>query len=204
MDSKSYSLLLSCSRPIVIFDLWQTILDSTRRPSELLLEIRNDFLIDINIEYATEKLFQSHLYLSNMPLEDAAKSYLSEIGLDGDWIVQRFVYLWKMLIKKAFLLPKSREVIMELRQRNSMIVLLSNSDSYSWEILRRQGLLSWFDYAVSSHETGALKPDHRCWEIIRARFNSSYNMMTMVGDSLKNDIEPARELGMDVVHIASY
>ena len=139
MDSKSYSLLLSCSRPIVIFDLWQTILDSTRKPSELLLEIQNEFRIDFNMKYATERLFQSQLYLSSMPLEDAAKSYLSEIGLDGDWIVQRFVYLWKMLIKTAFLLPKSREVMMELRKRNSTIVLLSNSDSYSWEILRQIG-----------------------------------------------------------------
>ncbi len=93
--------------------------------------------------------------------------------------------------------PSMHDAVRALRAAGVRTGMLSNSwgaASYPSELLAEL-----FDVAVISGEEGVRKPDPAIYAIARERIGVPYEQLVFV-DDLHFNLDPARELGMAVVH----
>mgnify|MGYP001573506666 CR=1 FL=1 len=191
MDSKN---------KIIIIDLWQTLADSTFKPSDLfdnLFELNNtiiksDFL---------RMLFKSELYLKDISLEKGLKSFLLDLGVYNKENLGTTISLWKEMVKKSSLINGSEAMLTALKNRGYKLCLLTNIDKYGFENFPFKSLLNIFDYQFLSYKNGYIKPGIRCWEVIKDHYKTDYKSMIMVGDSIENDTAPSEYLGLSTILI---
>ncbi len=69
--------------------------------------------------------------------------------------------------------------------------------------LARVGLRHYFDLLWTSRELGVNKPDPIFYERILESLGAPAESCVMVGDSVNNDIRPAKEIGMRTVWLAA-
>ncbi len=189
MDSKN---------KIIIFDLWQTFADSGSKPSDLfdsLFELDNtvskkDFL---------RILFKSELYLKDISLDEGLKGLLLDLNIYNKEKLAFSVSIWKEMIKKSFLIDGSEVMLERLKNRGYKLCLLTNIDKYGHENFPFKDLLNIFDYQFLSYKNGLVKPDIKCWEVIKDYYKTDYKNMVMVGDSIENDMTPAESLGLSTI-----
>ncbi len=79
--------------------------------------------------------------------------------------------------------------------------LISNTDRFSASGLFEGGYDKWFDAISLSFETGILKPDPEIFRLTLKRLGTRPEETVMVGDSLKDDIKGAENVGMRAVLI---
>jgi putative hydrolase of the HAD superfamily len=68
--------------------------------------------------------------------------------------------------------------------------------------LRRTGLAGFFDYVISYDMTGAKKPAPDAFLLALQKLGTSPSETLLVGDSIRRDIAPAKELGMVTAYAA--
>ena len=73
------------------------------------------------------------------------------------------------------------------------------SDKYGHENFPFKDLLNIFDYQFLSYKNGLVKPDIKCWEVIKDHYKTDYKNMVMVGDSIENDMTSAESLGLSTI-----
>lgn len=191
---------MNSKNKIIIFDLWQTIADSTLKPSDLFDSLfkldntisKNDFL---------KTLFKSNLYLKDIPLEEGLKSFLSDLGISNKEKLEMAISLWKEMVQKSFLISGSEAVLIALKNRGYKLCLLTNIDKYGHESFPFKDLLNLFDYQFLSYKNGLIKPNIKCWEIIKNHYKTNYKDMIMIGDSIENDTRPSESLGLSTILI---
>ena len=81
--------------------------------------------------------------------------------------------------------------------------ILSNFTGNLEIILREEGLLPLVDHVFDSGVMGLRKPDPAIFLLALERLGASAAESAMVGDSVENDLRPARELGLATVWIRS-
>lgn len=191
---------MNSKNKVIIFDLWQTLADSALKPSDLFDSLfkldntisKNDFL---------KILFESDLYLKDMLLKEGLESFLSDLSIFNKKKLETTISLWKEMIQKSFLIDGSKAVLTALKNRGYKLCLLTNIDKYGHENFPFKAFLSLFDYQFLSYKNGLIKPDIKCWEIIRDHYKSDYKNMVMVGDSAENDVAPSEYLGLSTILI---
>lgn len=191
---------MNSKNKIIIFDLWQTLADSALKPSYLfdsLLKLdnkisKNDFL---------KILFESDLYFKDILLEKGLKSFLSDLCVSDKDKLEAVISLWKEMVQKSFLIDGSEAMLTALKNRGYKLCLLTNIDKYGYENFPFKDFLNLFDYQFLSYKNGLIKPDIKCWEIIKDHYKSDYKNMVMVGDSTGNDIAPSESLGLSTILI---
>lgn len=88
----------------------------------------------------------------------------------------------------------SKEVLVELSKRNQM-ALVSNFYGNLDTVLREFGLDGCFETVVESAKVGIRKPDPAIFAVAMELMGMEVEQVTVVGDSYKNDIAPALQLG---------
>jgi putative hydrolase of the HAD superfamily len=68
--------------------------------------------------------------------------------------------------------------------------------------LQRAGLLQYFSVMVYSEDVGLGKPSHSIFLEACRRAGDSYEQCVHIGDDLKADVVPSRELGMCGIHLS--
>lgn len=93
-----------------------------------------------------------------------------------------------------------REVLQKLAPRYP-VVLCSNFYGNLTEVLKEFQLDGLFQDVVESAAVGIRKPDSRIFELALQAFGGieAASEVVVVGDSLKNDIRPARQLGCQTI-----
>lgn len=185
---------------IIIFDLWQTLADSTLKPSDLFGSLfkfdntisKNDFL---------KILFKSDLYLKDIQLEEGLRSFLSDLGISNKEKLEIVTSLWKEMVQKSFLIDGSEAMVMALKNREYKLCILTNIDKYGYENFPFKDFLNLFNYQFLSYKNRLIKPDVRCWEIIKNHYKTDYENMIMIGDSIENDTVPSESLGLSTILI---
>lgn len=97
--------------------------------------------------------------------------------------------------------PALRSVLGFLRRRGCRLGLLTNSASPYRAPAERLGVIDAVDVAVFSCEEGRRKPDPEIYRGLLAALEVPAERAIMVGDSLANDVEAPRELGMRAVRL---
>lgn len=190
------------AKKIIIFDLWQTLADTASRPSALFDKISKS-KNSIKIDAFLPALFSSDVFLKNVPPEDSFGSFLSNLKINDQVLLQKVLFLWKEISEKSFLIEEAEELIVKLKSKGYILCLLTNIDKYGYEHFPYQEIFDSFDFKFLSYTRGIGKPNKLCWEIIRKHFNVEYSDMVMIGDNLWEDIFPAKELGLETLWINS-
>lgn len=89
---------------------------------------------------------------------------------------------------------KSKEVLLEL-SKNYPLVLVSNFYGNIDSVLKDFGIFDCFKKVIESAKVGVRKPDAKIFDLGVKALGFQPEEILVVGDSLKNDIEPAKKLG---------
>jgi putative hydrolase of the HAD superfamily len=69
-------------------------------------------------------------------------------------------------------------------------------------VLQEFHLDNIFDVVVESAAVGIRKPDPAIYKLALERLRCEKDAVTVIGDSMKNDIQPAKELGLYTIQIS--
>lgn len=106
-------------------------------------------------------------------------------------------YLYKATVKAT---SYSRETLEKL-SRNHRLALVSNFYGNLSVVVDEFGLSNMFETIIESAQAGIRKPDPAIFLLATERMGVSPQQAIVVGDSMKNDIRPAHELGCMTVWI---
>lgn len=103
----------------------------------------------------------------------------------------------------------SREVLLKLRE-TATLALVSNFYGNLRTVLSEFHLDDLFTVVVESAAVGVRKPDPAIYRLALTELECNHNcqlpilnsQLTVVGDSMKNDIQPAKELGLYTIQIS--
>ncbi|MCG3770217.1 MAG: Phosphoglycolate phosphatase [Nitrosomonadaceae bacterium] len=184
----------------MIFDLWQTLADSSERPSDVFKRHISTMGV-CSEEVFLQQLSRSEVYLRDVPIELSLRQFLSGLGITNGIVIDNVISHWKMLATGTYLFDGVAELLQSLKARGHHLVLLTNSDKWGYEQSPIGSHLGVFDYRFLSYQQGYAKPDKRCWAIIQEAVNFDYGEMLMVGDSAREDIDPANALGIRTIRV---
>ena len=187
-------------KKIIIFDLWQTLVNAKQNPSALL-EIISYPKKDSDIFY--NKLSSSHLFLKDIDVEVGLSKFLLSLNITDTDIIKKSVFTWKNLLESAYMIEGALKLIQDLKIKGYKLCLMSNIDKYAYEYFPFPELVGLFDYQFLSYKESIAKPDLKCWEIIKNRSGYNYSEMIMVGDSAEKDIIPAKKMGVECFMVSS-
>ncbi|MCL7452395.1 MAG: HAD-IA family hydrolase [Anaerolineae bacterium] len=88
-----------------------------------------------------------------------------------------------------------------LRGMGLSLGVLSNFGTHLRDVLRRFGLLPYFEFIVVSAEVALAKPDPRIFDLVVEQANAPRDRILYVGDHVGDDIEGAWGAGIDAVLI---
>lgn len=89
---------------------------------------------------------------------------------------------------------KSKEVLEELSKKYPL-VLVSNFYGNIESVLKDFGILDCFKRIIESAKVGVRKPDPKIFELGVKALGLKPEEVLVVGDSVKNDIDPAKKIG---------
>lgn len=186
------------SNKVIIFDLWQTLADSSVRPSSILSLLSNK---NISREVFLKTLSQSAIFLENKDFSSSMKEFLPIFQCSDEKILKKVLLLWEQMASSAYIIGGAEDLISRLRSKGCQLCLLTNIDQFGHEKFPFPEFLENFEYSFLSYREGIAKPDFRCWQTIRDYFGVEYSNMTMIGDSYADDIEPASNLGISTIQV---
>jgi FMN phosphatase YigB (HAD superfamily) len=116
----------------------------------------------------------------------------------GRWSRRDLVLLWGAACNRNELFSDVRPALARLRRRYR-IGIISNTQSFDLDVLRREGLPALVDDILLSSECGLLKPDPAMYHLAARRLGLAPSSLVMVGDSLADDVRGARAAGLRAI-----
>jgi len=93
--------------------------------------------------------------------------------------------------------PGAREILAELKRRGFPLAVLTDAhNGNALARLRKTDLFDFFDFIISYDMTGAKKPAPDAFLLALEKLGTKPSETLLVGDSIRRDIAPAKELGM--------
>jgi HAD superfamily hydrolase (TIGR01509 family) len=134
--------------------------------------------------------------------EELANTIVHRLRVDFDRAKAACTALWNAQLEEAYVLPGAREAIEKLKAAGIPRAYLSNIwppfyEHFQQEFAEEAGNQPQF----LSFKTGLMKPDPAFFQLALRALETRAEDAVMVGDTYKNDIRPAIELGMRTVWV---
>jgi len=207
----------------IFFD-WFNTLAHYEPPRELL---HSQALKEFGIEVSPEEILPGLLEADSYFFEENANSPVAkrkpkeqavvwvryqQIVLEGVGIKADQELLAKVMKKVRELFKETRwtlfddalPTLKELKQQNFIVGLLSNFDKDMNPLFRELSLESYLDFAVTSKEVGADKPNPLIFQTALQRAGVDASEAIHVGDQYKIDVVGARGVGINPILIDRY
>ena len=97
------------------------------------------------------------------------------------------------------LYPDALPTLERLAGAGYTLGLVSNWEAWGAELVARLGLSRYFPEPVLSGCVGVEKPDTRIFKLALAQAGLAPGRVLYVGDDVRNDVEPARAVGMSAI-----
>ncbi|EST03613.1 HAD family hydrolase [Lactobacillus crispatus] len=187
----------------IIFDLGNTLkkdlsVELIRTFSRQVFKLNN---LDRNIVETFEQTLLKKLNSKDQSF--TAKSVLTEIIHDNkksDVVINQ---ISQELARRFVWNSNAARVLCQLKKSGHDIFLLSNSIWNSkFYILENEEYFSYFTNVFFSDQTGYRKPSLKAFLNIIDYYGLLTNHVWMIGDSEKNDILPAKGIGIKTIRIA--
>jgi putative hydrolase of the HAD superfamily len=182
----------------VIFDLDQTLLDKSQSLINFSISQFERFKLDRFIS-DNESFLKQFLDLNNQSIPKALvyESLVEQFGLemrlynellnDLDLNFHKYCVGFQGLIEMLDILTK---------QGIKLGIITNGRGFYQRNKIESLGISHYFSDIVISGFVSLRKPDHKIFRLALNNLNSLHNTSVFVGDNLKADIIPAKEIGM--------
>jgi len=189
---------------LVIFDLWKTLaISGYKSITEGIIKT-----LDLKIEKETarkiyEQSVQTRKY--NSETESYEQLCLSFKVKPTAKIISELTTLFNEKHKSPILFPHTLNMLKQLKSQGIKIGLISNTSEPVIKLIKQDTeLFDHIDYPMFSYDTGIIKPNPKVYLLMLKKAGSKPSEAVMVGDSLIDDIEPAKKLGMKAIHFRDY
>ena len=197
----------------IIFDTDNTLY-SYAPANELALKsvfTKAEILLDINKNLFEEKFKEARLEIKKrIPNQASSHSRLLYIQRTIELLgfkTQLLLTLdleqtyWRTFLQSCKLFPKVRELLDELNNLNIQTAIITDLNS---QIQFRKiiffGLEKYFDYVVTSEESGFDKPSKAPFELALKKLDLLPNECWMIGDNLNADILGGKKCGLTTLY----
>ena len=168
----------------VIFDLYGTLIDAD--PDKLAVK-RGELM------QWGKKRWMCH----NKKETEYFSEYCKQHGGDPEELVESFK---EMEASTAFF-ADILDLVQEIKEAGVGLHVLSNcGKSIESFVEEHEEVFSLFDTLNFSYELGYTKPDLQAFKTVLKRIEATPEACLMVGDSRYNDVEPARQAGLQAVY----
>lgn len=108
---------------------------------------------------------------------------------------------WRTFLQTSQLFPYVKELLLFLKKNNIKTAIVTDlTAQIQFRKIIYFGLEDYFDYIVTSEESGKDKPYSNSFELVLEKLNLEASNCWMIGDSLISDISGSKEIGMISVH----
>lgn len=198
---------------VVLFDLDDTLIDSSRADSEALRRTLETFhhefhgapmqyLLDIHsdlVKEAREMFHKTGVWA--YPPERLGRM-LRLLGADPGMATKMGEYYYQVRVELLRPFPGVVPFLERLRERYPLGILSNAPSGMQERVLYNLGMADLFDAVVVAGDVGARKPDPRMFHAGLEAMRAQPGETLMVGDNYPVDVVPARRLGMHAVHVA--
>ena len=157
---------------------------------------RNPYRQLQNIQSVSTTSLRRELMTSCTNLKDVVSKY----GIDQPKVVAQIENLVDQEIESVQPFPEVIETLKRLKKKEFGLAIVSNLSPPYAEPLRRY-FSPFVDHFVFSFEVGALKPEPKIFQVLCEKLETAPAEVIMVGDSMKSDIQGAKQFGLQAIHI---
>lgn len=181
---------------IALFDIGSTLIDGPPYgPARRLAEM---------LGLGKESVADLERLLFRTPSESAehlAQHIAEGTNVNPARAVEECTKLWNAQLTEAYVLPGALEAVERLRAAAIPRAYLSNIWPPFYEHFRRSFTSESAEPQFLSFQLGLSKPDPAFFHAALSSLNVPANEVVMIGDTYKNDIQPAIELGMKTIWV---
>ena len=183
----------------VVFDFGGTLDTGGCHWARVLYKAYRNVGVDVTWEdfkevyVATERKMESGVVQSTDTMREMLSKKIATHNLHGDILDE----VYDKVLGHA---QKSRAVLLQLKQRVQLAVV-SNFYGNLQTVLEELNLADLFSVVIDSTVVGVRKPDARIFSMAIEQLGVLPQNVTVVGDSIKNDILPAQQLGCKTVWV---
>lgn len=197
----------------LFFDLDRTLWDYRANSEKTIFDLLNKFAPELNSRF-DEFLHTFYEINDNLWLEyrdgKLEKEVLStkrfidsfnKFNVDVKPFVEEIAdYYVTESPKKTQLFPNTISSLKYLKEKGYRLFLLTNGFLEVQKVkIRESGIEPYFEQMITSEEAGYQKPDPRIFKFALNSVKASLNECLMIGDDIENDIQGAKNFGMDSV-----
>lgn len=181
---------------IALFDIGSTLIDGPPYgPARRLAEM---------LGLGKESVADLERLLFRTPSESAehlAQHIAEGVGIEYALAKEQCTKLWNAQLTEAYVLPGALEAVERLRAAAIPRAYLSNIWPPFYEHFRRSFTTEAAEPQFLSFQLGLSKPDPAFFNAALNGLNVPASEVVMIGDTYKNDILPAIELGMKTIWV---
>lgn len=197
----------------IIFDYGGTLDTHGIHWSEKFCEVYQHFNLPVEREDLRKAYVYSERYIPDVIKKDFGleKTYKTQLYyqfkyLESNNLLSGFSYMiLDELVKYLINQVKSNIEITKLTlaelEQDYTLGLISNYYGNVEKVLDELDILKYFTMVIDSAIVGYRKPEKKIFEIMINNLNAKVEETVMVGDSLENDIIPAKSLGWKTIWI---
>ncbi len=151
---------------------------------------------NLNFSKQRAKLLYTGFFMTGMQLlTESYKRTCEKFGVAA--YIDEFIWEVTYLFTEPIAFQKTAEIIAKLKQRYKIALITNADNNFLYESIKKNSFD--FDFIVSSEDACCNKPGYGIFYHAMSVANLPVNQLLMVGDSIAEDIIPAKELGMDVI-----
>jgi HAD superfamily hydrolase (TIGR01662 family) len=184
---------------VIIFDLWNTIAYHKFEDGSLNDICKKCYKKDYRTFLKSyEEIFQTSKKGS---FENNFRKLFKKLKIEYDnrkiekYVAKRKRYESKFIFYK-YLFP----LLKKLKKEGYKIALLSNTDVYLGEKMKKCKLNKYFDKFFFSYDLKSIKPNPKNFKVILKHFKIKPSDALMIGDTFQDDVVPAKKLGLKAIH----
>jgi len=181
---------------IALFDIGSTLIDGPPYgPARRLAEM-------LGLEKPAVAELEGLLFRtpSESP-EDLANHISKVLGVNALRAEEACLQLWNAQLEEAYVLPGALDTVSRIAKAGIQRAYLSNIWPPFYEHFRRSFLSEATNLQFLSFQMGRMKPDPEFFREALRQLAVPPEEVVMIGDTYKNDIRPAIELGMRTVWV---
>jgi glucose-1-phosphatase len=179
-------------RKVLTFDLGGVLVESNGRAALTAMLPVGSEIGDVPLRWLASPVVQQ-FERGHIPTQEFASALVKEWGLELD--PYEFIQAFATWPKGFF--PGAKELVAKLRSHHQ-VACLSNSNEVHWAQLPE--LASMFDFALSSHQIGHVKPDVGAFvHLLNETGARAENVYFF--DDLQPNIEAAQALGIRAIQV---
>jgi len=190
----------------VIFDMFETLITHYKCPLYFGAQMATDAGISEKNFQELWRPTESDRSIGKIRTEEVIEMILKKNGCYTDALLEKIVQKRISTKEECFkhLHIEIIPMLKTLKEEGILIGLISNCFSEEAEVIRKSILFPYFDKVCLSYEEGVQKPDEEIYRHCMAGLGVTPEECIYIGDGGSQELEAARELGMNVMQAVWY